>query len=46
MTFLRPQEQKNDTDYRVVEVRNPNCAGGRKRQQAPGKRQERPNLAL
>ena len=35
-------EQENDADVRVVEVRNPDCAGGGKGQQAPRKRQQRP----
>ena len=35
-------EQEKDADFRVVEVRNPNCAGGRKHEQASAERQKRP----
>src|SRR5258708_25067026 len=35
-------EQENDADVRVIEVRNPDCTDGRKRQQAASKRQQRP----
>src|SRR5262249_1191830 len=41
-TLSHALEQQNDADFRLVEVRNRDCAGGRKHEQAPAERQKRP----